>query len=296
MHPGKRVSRGFVLKLNKSCYGIKSASHYFWIAMDKHLYKIGGVPTNVDLWLYRRCSGTAITVIGLIIDDIVCVTSKDPLILLGKLKQRFKKTYDGELSYVLGLHVTRDLSTGHVFLDQQGYIKKVDRAFRWNVLRRPVYLTMPPSQRSRRKIALTIKERDPPSCIVPLSAAYYTRRFPARMFTSVSRRWAASRTRVAVPIGMLATTCCAASSPPSITSYVWAAWLSSCTSTAILIGVVRMLARSTSAVPHPRSGPSWRIAQWLSSQSYSASPRCQPRKASTRPCRRQYFSSSASAP
>jgi len=130
MHRGKRVPHNFVLKLNKSCYGIKSASRYFWIAMDEHLRSIGFTPTNVDPCLYSRRRGAAITIIGLIVDDIVCATSEDPLILLEQLKQRFETTYEGALSYVLGLHVTRDLSTGHVFLDQQGYIEKMARAFR----------------------------------------------------------------------------------------------------------------------------------------------------------------------
>jgi hypothetical protein len=123
MHRGKCVPHGFVLKLNKSCYGIKSASRYFWIAMDEHLCNIGFTPTNVDPCLYSRRSRTAITIIGLIVDDIVCATSKDPLILLEQLKQHFETTYEGELSYVLGLHATRELSTGHVFLDQQRYIE-----------------------------------------------------------------------------------------------------------------------------------------------------------------------------
>ena len=92
--------------------------------MDKHLHEIDFTLTNADPCLYCWRSGTASTIIGHIVDDIVCATSGVLLILLGQLKQRFETTYEGELSYILGLHVTRDLSTGHVFLDQQGYIKR----------------------------------------------------------------------------------------------------------------------------------------------------------------------------
>ena len=130
MHRGKPVPPGFVLKLNKSCYGIKSASRYFWLAMDSHLREIGFTPTSVDPCLYVRRSATGLTILGVIVDDIVCATNEDPLLLLSRLKERFDTTFEGELSYVLGLHVTRNMATGHVFLDQRAYIEKVARAFR----------------------------------------------------------------------------------------------------------------------------------------------------------------------
>ena len=129
MHEGKPVPKGHVLKLQKSCYGIKSASRYFWLAMNEHLKKIGFAPTQIDPCLYQRRTEHGHTLIGLIVDDMVCATTGDPEVLLAELRQRFDTTFEGDLSYVLGLHVSRDRSTRHVFLDQQGYIEKVARTF-----------------------------------------------------------------------------------------------------------------------------------------------------------------------
>ena len=78
MHRGKPVPSGFVLKLNKSCYGIKSASRYFLLAMDSHLRKIGFTPTSVDPCLYVRRSATGLTILDVIVDAIVCATNEDP--------------------------------------------------------------------------------------------------------------------------------------------------------------------------------------------------------------------------
>ena len=79
MHCGKPVPPGFVLKLNKSCYGIKSASGYFWLAMDYHPLKIGFKPTSVNPCLYVRRYANGLTIPGVIVNNIVCVTDEDPL-------------------------------------------------------------------------------------------------------------------------------------------------------------------------------------------------------------------------
>ena len=129
MHHGKPVPLGYVLKPNKSCYGIKSASCSFWLGMNSHLRKIGFTPTNVGPYLYIQRPTTGLTVLGVIIDDIFCATNKDPLLLLLSLKERIDTTFEGNLSYVPGLHVTRNMSAGHVFLDQRACIEKVARAF-----------------------------------------------------------------------------------------------------------------------------------------------------------------------
>jgi hypothetical protein len=87
--------------------------------MDSHLRETGFMPTSVDPCLSVRRSATGLTILSVIVDDIVCATDEDPLLLLSSLKERFDTTFEGDLSYVLGLHVTPNMGTGEVFRDQR---------------------------------------------------------------------------------------------------------------------------------------------------------------------------------
>ena len=120
-----------VCKLKKSIYGLKQASHQWFLKFDKIVTSLGFVKNKVDQCIYLKVSGRKSIFLILYIDDILLASSD--LSLLNETKMLLSNSFDmkdlGETSFVLGIEIIRDRSRGVLGLSQKGYISRVLERF-----------------------------------------------------------------------------------------------------------------------------------------------------------------------
>jgi hypothetical protein len=111
----------FVCRLKKGLYGTKQDARLWNQKFRKFLFSKGWRQLESDPCIYtRRTSKRGYEIIGLYVDDIIhaCNNSQIHKDFLKACNTQFPTTSQGELTWILQMHITRDKSTKTLGLDQ----------------------------------------------------------------------------------------------------------------------------------------------------------------------------------
>jgi len=120
-----------VCRLNKSIYGLKQAARVWNKRLNSILIKGGFMQSQVDLCLYTKVTNSDKVYIIIYVDDIIIASNNARYIssMYKKLCDHFELTDLGDISYYLGIKVTKDEEDIYS-INQTGYIEKVLRTYR----------------------------------------------------------------------------------------------------------------------------------------------------------------------
>ena len=115
-----------VCRLKKSIYGLKQSPRCWNLTLDRHLQKMGFVPTTSDPCLYVASEGEMF-VISVYVDDIVLAGKSDRRMTEVKkaLAMQFEVKDMGELHYFLGVKIVQDHQNGKVWIGQPAYTESM---------------------------------------------------------------------------------------------------------------------------------------------------------------------------
>jgi hypothetical protein len=128
---GMNVAQGKVLKLLKCIYGLKQASREWYIHFVTILRELGFTPTISDPCILTKTVNKQQYYIGIYVDDFI-ITGKDKTVIIStfdELEQHLNIKRLRDLSWILGMRVTRDRLNKLIYLDQTAYIKSLIRKF-----------------------------------------------------------------------------------------------------------------------------------------------------------------------
>ena len=99
-----------VMKLGKSLYGLAQSPGNWFHTIDPVLISIGFVPLKSDTCVYIYNHDGVIIILTLYVDDLLVIGGDIQLIekIRSKLMEKFKMTDMGDVSFVLGMQITRD--------------------------------------------------------------------------------------------------------------------------------------------------------------------------------------------
>ena len=121
----------FVMKIGKSLYGLAQSPGNWFHTIGPVLISIGLVPLKSDTCIYIYDHDRIIVILTLYVDDLL-VTGGD-IQLMEKIKRKlldqFKMTDIGDISLVLGMHVTRDRQGKTLTISQENYTKSILERF-----------------------------------------------------------------------------------------------------------------------------------------------------------------------
>jgi hypothetical protein len=129
--PGFDVPEGMVLKLVKALYGMKQGGRVWYENIRKTLYSMGYERTEADHAVFTRVCSGALSILALYVDDITMACKSIETINQDKekLKEHYEMTDLGKITWILGIHVTRDRRTGWIALSQEKYTLEVLEQF-----------------------------------------------------------------------------------------------------------------------------------------------------------------------
>jgi hypothetical protein len=120
--PGFDIPDGMVLRLIKAVYGTKQGGRIWYDKIREKLGMMGYLHTEADHAVFTHGGGDA-SIITLYVDDITMV-ARD-LETIHQDKEDLRKSYEmtdlGDLSWILGMHVTQDRSEGWISISQSKY-------------------------------------------------------------------------------------------------------------------------------------------------------------------------------
>lgn len=100
----------YVCHLHKNLYGLKQAPRVWHLTIDPFLKSLGFVANAADPCLYFRWDHNHLSLIGLYVDDLALASDsiKHLQEIKQKLMSRFTMHDEGELTYILGMSITRN--------------------------------------------------------------------------------------------------------------------------------------------------------------------------------------------
>jgi transposase InsO family protein len=119
-------------RLNKGLYGLKQAARIWNKKITKHLIEQGFQQCANDPCIYvRHGRANDYAMIGVWVGDLTIIAHRDKIDEIKKsLRQAFKMTDQGELSYILGISITRNRQERTIHLSQPRYAEAVLERFR----------------------------------------------------------------------------------------------------------------------------------------------------------------------
>ncbi|HEX4706357.1 MAG TPA: reverse transcriptase domain-containing protein, partial [Candidatus Udaeobacter sp.] len=129
--PGFDIPSGMVLRLIKAVYGTKQGGRVWYDEIKSTLNSMGYSRTNADHAVFTRGNGPDLSILALYVDDIT-MAARDLETVRGDklaLSQHYQMTDLGEMSYILGMHVTRDRKAGWISLSQERHAADVLERF-----------------------------------------------------------------------------------------------------------------------------------------------------------------------
>ena len=118
-------------KLKKSIYGLKQASHQWYLKFHDVIPLFEFVENIMDQCIYQKVNGSNIYFVVLYVDDILLVANDKGM--LYEVKQFISENFDmkdmGEASYIIDIKIHRDKNRGILGLSQETYINKVLERF-----------------------------------------------------------------------------------------------------------------------------------------------------------------------
>jgi hypothetical protein len=119
--------RSKVCHLKRCLYGLKQPPREFNMLLRAWLVDYVWQQCVSDLCIYIFRAGRVFAMIALYVDDIsaACNDTSWPTPLKAQLGARFKSKVLGDLSQLLGMHITRDRSARIISLDQSKYLRDI---------------------------------------------------------------------------------------------------------------------------------------------------------------------------
>lgn len=123
---GKKVWR-----LKKSIYGLKQSGRCWNRRLHQTLLELGLTHSKADPCVYYRRINGETTIIAVYVDDLLMFTNKEKSrdIIKRSLEAQFDMKDLGEARNCLGMRITRDHTSGKIWIDQSIYIEKILRKF-----------------------------------------------------------------------------------------------------------------------------------------------------------------------
>lgn len=122
---GLEVPNDSVCKLKRTLYGLKQAPMEWNARFDEFVKRLGFQQCSADKCMYVLHSNNCRTYLLLYVDDFLLACTDNRILL--ELKSRFMREFKmrdlGEMSYFLGIKITRCESG--IFLSQENYLRKV---------------------------------------------------------------------------------------------------------------------------------------------------------------------------
>lgn len=125
--PSFDVPQGMVLRLTKAVYGTRQGGRVWYEDIKAKLLGMGYQRTEADHAIFIRTHNGKTTIIALYVDDIT-IASEDPdeiASVKSMLKEHYEITDLGDITWILGMHVTRDRSAGWIALSQKAYVEAI---------------------------------------------------------------------------------------------------------------------------------------------------------------------------
>jgi hypothetical protein len=128
----KEGQQGKVLKLKRSLPGLKQVGFEWAEELAGAFRKMGFSRSQVDQAVYYRCTSKEHMVITVSVDDMAVTANRLSYIeqFKSQLAQFFEISDLGELSWLLGLKVTRDRVGRTITLSQKAYVETIVERFR----------------------------------------------------------------------------------------------------------------------------------------------------------------------
>src|SRR5215471_4504867 len=116
-----------VCKLKKGLYGTKQGGRTWYMKLRETFVSLGYSVSTSDLAVFYKYSGTTYTIVASATDDFTIIgDSLDSVNLIKKqLNEHFETVDLGEINWLLGVHITRDLESHTISLGQQSYIDEI---------------------------------------------------------------------------------------------------------------------------------------------------------------------------
>ena len=109
-----------VFKLNKSIYELKQASRQWYLKFNDTITSFGFKENTIDRCIYLKVSGSKFIFLILYVDDILLASSDLGLLHTTNkfLSENFEMKDMGEATYVIGIEIFCDRSSGFLGLSQ----------------------------------------------------------------------------------------------------------------------------------------------------------------------------------
>jgi hypothetical protein len=147
--PGyKDIPHRGVLRVRKSVYGLKQAPRLWYITLVTHLISTGYTQLIKDRCVFMKVIDGRPVYVGVYVDDLIILAPTPAMMATIKsdLASRFKMHDLGELTFILGIRITRDRSRRTLTMSQSQYASTVLRRFGHSASN-PVATPMAPRQK-----------------------------------------------------------------------------------------------------------------------------------------------------
>lgn len=116
-----------VCKLNKAIYGLKQASRTWNNKLNQVMVESGYRRSKLDPCVYIKNEEKALVIVAIYVDDMLIFYNDEDLKneLKFILTKNFKMKDLGRATSCVGLRITRDATSGKIFLDQENYIHHI---------------------------------------------------------------------------------------------------------------------------------------------------------------------------
>lgn len=128
---GIHVQPGYVLKLNRSLYGLKQSPKAWNDRFNQFITSLKFRKSDSDSCLYVRSSNGTLTYLVLYVDDILLSGSCSQTIdlITKRLQNEFELKDLGKLKQYMGMNIEIDEQSGVLTIDQSRYIEKLIAKF-----------------------------------------------------------------------------------------------------------------------------------------------------------------------
>ena len=129
--PGFEIPAGMVLRLVKAVYGTKQGGRVWYEEIRDKLSSMGYQRTEADHAVFTRTRNSALSIIALYVDDITMASKDIETINQDKaaLRESYEMTDLGNISWILGMHVTCDRDAGWIAISQEKYAEEILERF-----------------------------------------------------------------------------------------------------------------------------------------------------------------------
>lgn len=128
---GVTVPNGYVLKLQRSIYGLKQSPRQWNRKFHDFIVTIGFIQSTADYCIYIYRTNDTLVYLLIYVDDILITGNDDKIIT--KIKQQLSARFEikdlGDINTFMSLNIKYDVKKGIMKIDQSKYAKKIVKRF-----------------------------------------------------------------------------------------------------------------------------------------------------------------------